>query len=66
MDPSLYKQIFEYKVNGKYSSGISKANRNEIRRKASKYDVEGERHFLHYSRKVVRVYSVGYSLLIDS
>ncbi|KAK0144645.1 Gypsy retrotransposon integrase-like protein 1 [Merluccius polli] len=41
MDPQLHEDILQYKVNGKYKSDLTRAEKSEIRRKASRYHVEG-------------------------
>ncbi|KAA0719615.1 hypothetical protein E1301_Tti023304 [Triplophysa tibetana] len=45
MDPVLYQIILDYKTKGQYSPNISKKDKNEIRRKASKYVLEGVRMY---------------------
>ena len=42
MDTVLYQTILIYKTKGQYPANISKAEKNEVRRKASKFVVEGE------------------------
>lgn len=42
MDTVLYDTILDYKTKGQYPANITKAEKNEVRRKASKFVVEGE------------------------
>ena len=42
MDTVLYHTILDYKTKGQYPANISKAEKNEVRRKTSKFVVEGE------------------------
>ena len=42
MDPVLYRTILDYKTECIYPPNITKKEKNEVRRKASKYVVEGK------------------------
>ncbi|XP_076873239.1 uncharacterized protein LOC143523013 isoform X2 [Brachyhypopomus gauderio] len=41
MDRSLYNSVLDYKLKGEYPAGFSKVEKSELRRKSSKYEVEG-------------------------
>lgn len=42
MDPTLYQSILDYKSEGRYLPNITKKEKNEVRRKATKFILEGE------------------------
>ncbi len=42
LDPVLYQTILDYKTEGRYLPYITKKEKNEFRRKASKFTLEGE------------------------
>ena len=42
MDPSIYRQITNYKSTGKYPDGFTKTEKNTFRKIANTFDIEGK------------------------